>query len=151
MRRGMYVQREMRWLRREKKFFFSLIVRNQEVCACMLIHSHLCCVLYVYERSVMIDWQAAPAGLRHLWPLTLKSPVWFNDPVLSHPSKNMLPWKHSLFPPLIMQESSPSVSNSVSSQVGDLWRDVCSLISISTDALLVSQKLLSGFQVKYYS
>lgn len=150
MRRGMYVQREMRWLRREKKFF-SLIVRNQEACACMLIHSHLCCVLYVYERSVMIDWQAAPAGLRHLWPLTLKSPVWFNDPVLSHPSRNMLPWKHSLLPPLIMQESLPSVSNSVSSQVGDLWRDVCSLISISTDALLVSQKLLSGFQVKYYS
>lgn len=150
MRRGMYVQREMRWLRREK-IFFSLIVRNQEVCVCMLIHSHLCCVLYVYERSVMIDWQAAPAGLRHLWPLTLKSPVWFNDPVLSHPSRNMLPWKHSLLPPLIMQESLPSVSNSVSSQVGDLWRDVCSLISISTDALLVSQKLLSGFQVKYYS
>lgn len=112
---------------------------------------HICCVLYVYEHSVMIDSQAAPIGLHRLWPLTLKSPVRFNDPVLSQPG---ICYRGNIafFPPLIMQESSPSMSNSVSSQVSDLWRDVCSLISISTDVLFVSLKLVLGFLlVKYYS
>lgn len=132
---------------------FSLIVRNQ-VCVCALYtlhHTAVVCCMFMSADGVMIDSQAAPVGPPRLWPLTLKSPARFNDPILSHPGI-CYHGNIAFFPPLIMQESSPSVSNSVSSQVGDLWGDVCSLISISTDALFVSPKLMLGFlQVKYYS
>lgn len=46
---------------------FSLIVRYQEECeSVFVLHHAVLCVLYVYERCVMIDSQAAPVRLGRL-------------------------------------------------------------------------------------
>lgn len=112
-----------------------------QTCVCVCLHAaihrilHLLCAVCLWVRNDRFT-SCPPLdyGASDPWPLNLQSR--FNDPIVSHPGicnhGNIAPTP----PPLTPPHSTPHAHNaaaiptttmsySVSSQVGDLWRGVC--------------------------
>lgn len=92
---------------------------------------HLLCAVCLWVRNDRFtSCPPLDCGASDLWPLNLQSR--FNDPIVSHPGicnhGNIPPRTATPLPHLAHNAaaiSTTTMSYSVSSQVGDLWRGVC--------------------------